>query len=255
MTGIRKRITVGFMSIAALLFFSGMISFFELSHLSNDTEEILKANSRNIELARKMLDASDEQNRAFMHLAVLGHEQYDSLCRRSMDDIEQTLEVARQEAVDRASLDSLGFAVSEMRILTDDFLTFGAGAEQGYVDTEWYDSDFQNCYKNLTLEIRKFMTSTQSSLAPRTEQLKKNAYRSVTPVLISLAVMIAIVLMFYFFITIYCVNPILEMNRSLGNYLAFRTPFAVKSECRDEMEELRDKIETLITNSKQQLKA
>lgn len=255
MTGIRKRITVGFMSIAGLLFFSGMISFFELSHLSNDTKEILKANSRNIELARKMLDASDEQNRAFMHLAVLGHVQYDSLCRSSMADIESTLEVARQEAVDRASLDSLGFAVAEMRILTDDFLTFGAGAEQGYVDAEWYDTDFHDCYKTLTSEIRKFMTSTQSSLAPRTEQLKTNAYRSVTPVLISLAVVIAIVLMFYFFITIYCVNPILEMNSSLGKYLSFRLPFAVKGECRDEMAELREKIDALITASKQQLKA
>jgi len=251
MTGIRKRITAGFMGIAALLFFSGMVSFFELSRLSNDTEEILKASSRNLELAREMLDASDEQSRAFMHLSVLGEVQYDSLCRSSMSRLERTLATAQQEAVDIASLDSLALVVSEMRMLTDDFLTFGAGAGQGYVDAGWYDSDFQPCYRALTLAVRRFMTSTQNSLAPRTEQLKKNAYRSVTPVLISLAVMIAIVLMFYFFILIYGINPIIEMNRSLGNWLAFRTPFSVKAECRDEMAELRDKIEAMITNSKQ----
>ena len=45
------------------------------------------------------------------------------------------------------------------------------------------------------------MISTQSSLAPRTEQLKRNAYRAVTPVLISLLVMIAIVLMLYYFVS------------------------------------------------------
>ena len=51
MTGLRKRVTVGFLSIVCLLFFSGMVSFVELSHLSRDTGEILKANMRNIELA------------------------------------------------------------------------------------------------------------------------------------------------------------------------------------------------------------
>lgn len=49
------------------------------------------------------------------------------------------------------------------------------------------------------------MISTQSSLAPRTEQLKRNAYRAVTPVLISLLVMIAIVLMLYYFVSAYLV--------------------------------------------------
>ena len=51
----RKRVTVGFLSIVCLLFFSGMVSFVELSHLSRDTGEILKANMRNIELAKEML--------------------------------------------------------------------------------------------------------------------------------------------------------------------------------------------------------
>ena len=44
MTGLRKRVTVGFLSIVCLLFFSGMVSFLELSHMSRDTEDILKAN-------------------------------------------------------------------------------------------------------------------------------------------------------------------------------------------------------------------
>ena len=57
MTGLRKRVTVGFLSIVCLLFFSGMVSLLELGHLSRDTGEILKANARNIELAKEMLDA------------------------------------------------------------------------------------------------------------------------------------------------------------------------------------------------------
>ena len=95
------------------------------------------------------------------------------------------------------------------------------------------------------------MTSTQSSLAPRAEQMKKNAYRAVTPVLISLAVMIAIVLMLYYFMWIYCVSPILRMNKGLSDFLQFRMPFAVQGELNDEMRELKEKIDTLVAMVKQ----
>ena len=76
-------------------------------------------------------------------------------------------------------------------------------------------------------------------------------YRAVTPVLISLVVMIAIVLMLYYFMSVYCVNPIIRMNKGLGDYLSFRVPFVVKADCKDEVLELKEKIETLITVSKQ----
>ncbi len=95
------------------------------------------------------------------------------------------------------------------------------------------------------------MTSTQSSLAPRAEQMKTNAYRAVTPVLISLAVMIAIVLMLYYFILVYCVRPVERMDKGLDDYLSFRMPFAVKGEFKDEMLSLREKIEALINLTKQ----
>ena len=261
MTGIRKRVTIGFASIVSLLAFSGLLSYFELSRLSNDTEEILKANSRNMELAREMLVSVDAQNRAFIFRAVLGRTEYDSLCRANMSRLEQTLAVARDEALTPASLDSLTSAVARMRKLTDNFLAVGDEPEYGEDESlsleslewnmEWYENQYYDCYQSLTAAVGKFMTSTENSLAPRTEQLKKNAYRAVTPVLISLVVVVVIVLMFHFFIKVYCVDPVLKMNDSLGHYLSFGVPFKLKSELRDEPAELKEKIEELILRSRQ----
>ena len=258
MTGLRKRVTVGFLSIVCLLFFSGMVSFLELSHLSRDTGEILKANKRNIELAKEMLDAAHGQNVALIHLAVFGDRSYDSLCRAELERLENTLLIAQNEALEKSFLDSLAFATTELRLVTDNYLAFGlAGSDSlnvAQVDSvggRWYNDEYEALYGRLTSAIKNYMTSTQSSLAPRAEQMKKNAYRAVTPVLISLAVMIAIVLMLYYFMTIYCVNPILGMNKGLGDYLSFRIPFTVKGECKDEMLELKEKIDTLINQSKQ----
>ena len=251
MTGMRKRVTVGFLSIVCLLFFSGMISFFELSRLSRDTDEILKANQRNIELAKEMLDAAHEQNIALIHLAVFGDRSYDSLSRAGMSRLENTLLVAQQEALDKSFLDSLAFATTELRLLTDNYLAFGAPDSVDSVGGRWYNDEYEVLYSRLTSAIKNYMTSTQSSLAPRTEQMKKNAYRAVTPVLISLVVMIATVLMLFYFMSLYCVDPVVRMNKSLGDFLSFRIPFAPKADFKDEVLELKEKIEALISVSRQ----
>ena len=126
----RRRVTIGFLSIVCLLFFSGMVSFVELSHLSRDTGEILKANKRNIELAKEMLDAAYEQNVALIRLSVFGDNSYDSLCRSSMERLENTLLVAQSEALDKSFLDSLAFATTELRLLTDNYLAFGTSLSE-----------------------------------------------------------------------------------------------------------------------------
>lgn len=278
MTGMRRRVTIGFLSIVGLLFVSGMISLLELSRVSRDTGEILKASKRNIELARQMLDAAQEQNVALIRATILGDRDQDSVCRAALKRLEQTLLVAQSEAHDKSFLDSLAFATIELRLLIDgrlmreEPLSADTLAAQGPIEdaaaataptdtatlrtphhseqAEWYVTQYEQSYGRLTAAIQSYMTSTQSSLAPRAEQMKKNAYRAVTPVLISLMVMIAIVLMLFYFMSIYCVNPILRLNKGLGDYLAYRIPFAVK-ECKDEMLELKEKIETLINLSKQ----
>ncbi len=279
MTGIRKRVTVGFLGIVCLLFFSGMLSFFELSHLSRATDEILKANQRNIELAKEMLDAAHEQNMAFIRLSVFREAEYDSLCRANMSRLERTLSLAQSEAVDKSFLDSLAFATTELRLLTDRFLTEFVEEQRqtpavaavvdslnlviGAVDSTTVvapaptvadfvaQEQYDKLYRRLTAAIQTYMTSTQSSLAPRTEQMKKNAYRAVTPVLISLLVMIAIVLLLYYFMMLYCVNPIVKIDRCLGEWLHFRIPFRPKGDFQDELAELQEKIETLIGLSRQ----
>lgn len=277
--GIRRRVTVGFLSIVCLLSFSGMLSFFELNHLSRATDEILRANQRNIELAKEMLDAAHEQNMAFIRMSVFREAEYDSLCRAQMNRLEQTLSVAQLEAVDKTFLDSLAFATTELRLLTDRFLSDFAGQQAQMPAAEVVDSlsmtaggvdsttvvapaptvadfvtqeQYDKLYRRLTGAIQTYMTSTQSSLAPRTEQMKKNAYRAVTPVLISLLVMIAIVLLLYYFMMLYCVNPIVRINRSLGDWLQFRLPFRPKGDFQDELAELHEKIDQLIGRSRPQ---
>lgn len=284
----RKRVTIAFSSIVCLLFISGMLSLVELNRVSHGAGDILTASRRNVELAKEMLDAAHEQNVALIHLTVLGEKAYADDCRRAMGRLEQVLKTARDEAHDKSFLDSLSFATIEMKVMVDRYLNRLAereaqpvmasdsaalavevpvdslgvdsvliqaaieAAEQNDEEdsVRWYTEEYEAVYLRLTAAVKAYMTSTQSSLAPRTEQMKTSAYRAVTPVLISLLVMIAVTVMFYYFMMIYCVNPIINMNRSLGNYLTYKVPFALKEACKDELMELKEKIDTLINQAR-----
>lgn len=279
MKGISKRVAIGFFSIVALLFISGMISLFELSNLSTDTEDILSASRRNMEIANDMLKSAHEHSLAVMHIVVFGERSREDACRRALSDLEGRLAAARNEALDASQLDTLASSIEALRRETDAYLSVDHTkpalmdsvavvqiAVEGVMPSDvvereaamsglkWYDTKYRQTYDNLSTQIQEFMTHSHSSLEPRAEQLNKNAYRSVTPVFISLIVMILIVLMFYYFINVYCVKPVVKMDKSLSDYLAYRLPFNVKTELLDEYKDLHDHIETLINLSKQENK-
>ena len=268
MKGIRKRVLVSFLSVVVLLFFAGLVSLFELRRVSSDTEEILRASERNLGLAKDMLDAAARQNKAVVHSIVFRQRDYDTVLMGSIAEMARTLEVVRREAVEQAYLDTLSVSAMNVQRLTQEFLRLQAqrmtsevsgrlelrggkdslsmkSVEMDFDGARWYAEAYSKAYDKLTGSIKNYMISTQSSLAPRTEQLKRNAYRAVTPVLISLLV-IAIVLMLYYFVSAYLVRPVLAMNKSLGDYLRFGLPFRIKAEVKDEVAELKDRIDDVI---------
>ena len=259
MKGIGKRTTIAFLSIVALLSVSGVISLFELSNLSYDTDAILSASSRDMEVSKNLLRSAHDHSRAIIDIAIFGREDK-AACHKALAELDSHIASVRDKApaAVQGSLDTLSLYSAELRLLTENYKS----SETVVIDSlnieirrvdgrKWYVEVYEPAYDRFIEQVKRYITLSHGELAPRAAQLSKNAYRSVAPVLISLLVMIAIVLMLYYFITIYCVNPVLSLRKSLADWLAFRLPFAPKSECRDELLELKEDIETLINQSKQ----
>ncbi len=259
-SGLKSRVTVAFLGIATLLFISGMVAFYELNTLSDDTDVILKANDQNMELASRMLKAAQSQNASFIQIVAFDERGLDSTCLKSLDALEASVNRAKRGAANSAVLDSMLVSVIKMRTITKELLSTPK-VDDSAIAMPTIDSISQNIYKDIyrryqplydhvIIAIDTYMTSAQNSLAPRTEMLHNNAYRAVTPMFISLVVMIVVVLMLFYFMMLYCVNPVVAMNKALRDYLAFKVPFAIKGEWRDEVQELKERIEALISLSK-----
>ncbi|MCH5329870.1 MAG: hypothetical protein J1E04_02805 [Alistipes sp.] len=265
-----KRVTIGFLGIVALLFVAGMISMFELGHLSNDAEKLMDESRGSMESAKEMLDAIHGHGTAVTHIVMTGHDvRYDTLCMNSLLRLEATLVSAAERSKNNAALDSLVVSVAELHMMTEELLaseidatalediiiddfdddpfskSYSEPAAKNY-DIYWYDVTYSAMRNKIADRIDDYITFAFTGLTPQTEQLSRNAYRAVTPVLISLLVMIAIVLMLFYFVMLYCVLPIKAIDKSLADWLAFRKSFTVKAECRDELSSLKEHIGGLI---------
>lgn len=112
---------------------------------------------------------------------------------------------------------------------------------------QWYVDNYMAESENVLRHIKKYMSGAQNTLGPDVNNLSHTAHRAVKPVFITQVVMIVIVLIFYYFFMLYFVKPIRRINRSLGSYLAYKTPFDDGINSRDEIRTVRDRIAALIS--------
>lgn len=241
MMGIRRKVILGFAGIALLLFCSGMFALFELNRLSHTTQSLLDSSSRNIEISRAMLDAVQDQNTALLQMIVLNNNNYDSLYKAGKANFDKALEQATVTVGDLADLDSIYRSCNDYDQIVNDYVY--ASPEQSI---DWFMNVYKTSYFKLTASIKNYMSSSQHSLNIKASQLEKNAYRTITPNVITLGVLVMIIAMFLFFVDLYVLKPIVNLNKSVGGYVNNRIPFNVKIESKDELLSLKENIEKLI---------
>lgn len=261
---VSRRIRVAFISILLLLFFSGAMSLLELERVSHDTEEILLASKQNTELAGSMLSAINDQNDAMIELAVSSGkfsdiQRHSERCEESMRRL-ATSTVAAQRKMQTTdtpmAADTLVMCANRAnetvrRYINGDVhrriaIELLDSTRVASTTHDWYLNEYKPEYERTVEYITKYMTGAHSTLGPDVNNLSHTARRAVTPVFISLVVMVVIVAMFYLFMMHYFVRPLLRINKSLGDYLTYKKPFDSEMPCRDEFATLRDRIAQLI---------
>ncbi|MFI3330324.1 MAG: hypothetical protein R3Y38_00790 [Rikenellaceae bacterium] len=245
MFGIRKKITTGFVSLAIILFFSGVISLLELSSLSSSTTALLDKSKQNMETAKQMLDAVQNQNTALLQMVITGTSEQDSVYLAEVENFEIALKKASLTVRDLEALNDIYIARESYNILIDNNID---KIEQ--TDKQWFVNIYKTNYYNLTSAIKNYMIQSQEDLAGDAVSLESKAHRAITPGILALGVGILILLMFLFFINTYLVGPVVAMQKSLKAFINAKIPFQVKMQGQDEVAELKENIEELVNKCK-----
>ena len=244
--GLKNKIRLGFLSLALLLFFSGIISYFELSRLSHSTHGMLGASFRNMELSKTMLDAVQDQNTALLQMIVSGSRNSDSMLIVGRQKFDSSMREANVLIRDLQGFDSIYAANVAYNRIVDAYLSDSLHKNS----VGWYVNIYETSYADLTTSIKNFMVSSQRIMDVKAQRLEDNAYRATMPGFIALLIGILIVVVFFYFINLYYISPVLKITDALKNYLNSKIPFKVNVEGRDEMFRLKESIEKLIDQQK-----
>lgn len=260
MKGIGKRVTIAFLSIVALLSVSGVIALVELNNLSYDAEGVLAVGGQEMDVAKRLLHSAHDHSRSVIDITIFGDKKGEGRSDRAKASIDEIIASVRKSASGdvKASLDTLSRCIANMQKTIDAFvpsvsiMVDSLVVEQKIDARKWYTSKYEPLYQQFVEQVESYTQLSHEQLAPRAEALSRNAHRSVVPVFISLVVMIAVVLLFYYFIYIYVIKPILRINKGLSDYLQFKAPYNAKAEMIDQIKDLNENVENLVNISKNQ---
>lgn len=238
---------LGFLCLGAMLAFSGMISMFELTRLSRNTQNLLASSMKNMSLSKTMLDAIQEQNTSLLQMIVLQQNQYDSAFLESRQEFEAALANAKASSGNTHNVDTIALARDGYYSLIDDFFM-----TPGEKDILWFMEMYSTSYLGLTSAIKAYMITTQETMINKAEALESNAYRAIMPGIITLCVAILIVLIFAFMMDIYYIKPIQRMTKGLNSLLQHKLPYNIQVDGDDEIARLNRQIDELAAIARKQ---
>ncbi|MFI3298691.1 MAG: hypothetical protein R3Y49_02690 [Rikenellaceae bacterium] len=242
---IRRKVRFGIFFIAALLFFSGMISSGELVRLNKTTSELLSASKGNIELCKTLLDCVQQENTLFLHsiqdssrvspriaeIHIIFDTTMTKIKSAFKDQSSTLLGVERiEKAADRYNQD-----VSDMT---------------GKITLEWFANMYSTSYEGLTTSIKEFMILNENNILASAGEIQGNANRASLLGILSLGAGILLLVLFYFLLNGFFLSPILKVQKGLTAYLEREVPYKVEIETQDEIRLLSEGIKDLINNRK-----
>lgn len=231
---------LGLLCLGVMLAFSGMISMFQLSRLSENTQSLLNSSIKSMATSKEMLDATQQQNTSLLHMIVFDLNEFDSVYINASTEFETALKNASSITSNSAKLDSILVARDNYyKLIEDFFLT------PGEKDIVWFMDMYGSSYLKLTDAIKDYMVDAQQTTLSKAESLEKYAYRAIMPGILTLCVAILIVIVFAFMIDIYYIRPVLRMSKGLNSFLKHKFPYNVEINGDDEIAQLNDQLEEL----------
>lgn len=237
--GIRKKVALGFICLGLLLAGSAAVSLFELDRIGKRTRQILEAGNISMDISRGMLDGAEMQNMSLMHGFGPMSPGYDSLYVAGRTMFTDAL--ARGREAEITAMDGIETAFTGYENLTSLYFSYPE-----LFDREWLRTDYWESYTALTTAVKEYMTGSEHNLGVRAANIEHNAYRAITPSLVTTGVLMMLLFVLLYFIDFYYMRPVIALNRGIEGWLKFRSPFNVRAEGMDETSGLKENVEKLI---------
>lgn len=247
---LRGKLALSFSSIVVILLISSIISVMEYKSMSTYVSSLIADNINSVNVARRLSDVTSSYNLEI--LSVIGDE-----TSISIPDFDSDVFISHCDSL-RSSLksnvilplaDSVVYSYSAFMLTS---LELENVLQSDFIDSRsWYFDRLQPRYNRLCRDIDNLSGAIYNDLKRNSKTFDRGFYRSIIPGIVAVGVGMLLVLLLFFYVLVYYVNPMTKMYRSLKDYLTIGKSYNYDFEGDDEMRELNLAITDLTVENRQ----
>lgn len=247
--GIKRKVLLGCIVLAIILFFSSLISIFEFSRMNRYVSGVIADNISSINAARELLSVSEQYNVSLMNGLVLenAEAELEAYPVAPQEDLVSSFENLSKRFVtpeERAAADSVLYAYAAyMQVVSEaqDVWRQDFDGRQ-----HWFFNRLQPVYVKFRGYMMQLTSICQDALIASSQDVREGTYRSLMPGLVSVLLGMVMVLLFNYFLNYYLIDPLLRITGGIKAWRNYGRPYSVKLENDDELEELNTAVGDLI---------
>ncbi len=246
--GIKRKVLLGCIVLAIILFFSSLISIFEFTKMNRYVSGVIADNIRSINAARELLSVSEQYNIDLMNGLVLeGSNRPESASIEREEELISSFENLSRSFVtpqEQASADSVLYAYAAyMQVVAEADQMW----EHDYAERQhWFFNRLQPVYLKFRGYMMQLTSVCQDALIESSQDIREGTYRSLMPGLVSVLVGMIMVLLFNYYLNYFLINPLLKITGGIKGYRYYGRSYAVKLDNDDELEELNEAVGDIV---------
>ena len=246
--GIKRKVLLGCIVLAVILFFSSLISIFEFVRMNRYVSGVIADNISSINTARELLSVSEQYNISLMNGLVLENdEELDALPVAPQEELVSSFENLSKRFVtpqERAAADSVLYAYAAyMQVVSEAEQMW----QQDYTDRQhWFFNRLQPVYVKFRGYMMQLTSISQDALIESSQDVREGTYRSLMPGLVSVLVGLIMMLLLNYYLNYYLINPLLKITGGIKGYRYHGRSYDVKLDNDDELAELNEAVGDIV---------
>lgn len=213
----RRKLFLSLGSLAAILLLSGVISILEYRRMSDYVGELIAANIKSINLSQKLADITEEYNHQM--LSVVVQNDISIMPDFNLSQFNAQADSLKNSFTSQNALPMVDTVSTSFNEFIRTSMKFDEVFLADSVDTgEWFFGTLQPCYNKFRQDMGILNDNIHEELRRNSADFDAGFYRSIIPGFVSVAAGIVLIMLLFYFIMAFYVNPIYKMSAGVDNY-------------------------------------
>lgn len=213
----RRKLFLSLGSLAAILLLSGVISILEYRRMSDYVGELIAANIKSINLSQKLADITEEYNHQM--LSVVVQNDISIMPDFNLSQFNAQADSLKNSFTSQNALPMVDTVSTSFNEFIRTSMKFDEVFLADSVDTgEWFFGTLQPCYNKFRQDMGILNDNIHEELRRNSADFDAGFYRSIIPGFVSVAAGLVLIMLLFYFIMAFYVNPIYKMSAGVDNY-------------------------------------